>query len=356
MWFLITSPRRGPLPGFRIGSESSGGGHVPSFIADYDARRLLIAGLGLVAMAVASAIMAVSGPGDAVERVILVGCALLFGVLGLVTIVRWRAGHRIALTRHGVTATTPFGHIEVHWDDIVRVGEVELHANRFLAITVADPSRVRMRPHLRMAHWLQRSMMGVDLTFPLTTLLVSQEELTAALERYSTDPDARGRIGSSAELADLVASIPAMPGAPEDGEPQEQRPLGPRLAGGALLLVGAVLALFVIVAALDDLDDDLTGEQRRSRLVGGAVVSVLAAGHLGAWALLRAGRRAGRWLGIGSGLLLFFLTVFGTLDADPGARGSAAIAMAVAAVPLTIVIWGTRGELTSWRLHKGLDR
>jgi hypothetical protein len=343
MWFLITRPRRGPLPGFRIGSVSSAGGHLPALIADYDPRRLLIAGLGLVAMAAASAIMAAAGLGDAVERVVLVGCALLFGVLGLVSIVRWRAGNRIALTRRGLSATTPFGHIEVDWDDIVRIGEVEVHANRLLALTVADPSRVRMRPHLRMAHWLQRSMMGVDLTFPLTTLLVRQEELTAALERYRTDRDARGRIGNSEELADLLASVPPLPGAPEEVEPREHRPIGPRLAAGALLLVGAVLALFVLVGVLDG---DVTAAERRSRTVGMAIVGVVAAGHLGAWALLRAGRNAGRWLGIGSGLLLLLLAILGTVTADPGARGPGAIATAVVAVPLVIVVWGTRGRPT----------
>lgn len=339
MWFLITRPRRGPLPGFRIRSDPTAEGSLPAFIADYDRRRLLVSGFGLVAMAVASGIMAVSGPVDAVERVLLLGIAVFFAVLGVIMIVRWRAGNRIALTSRGLGVKTPFGRIEVGWEDIVHIGDVELHANRFLAITVADPSRVRMRPHLRMAHWLQRSMMGVDLTFPLTALLVREEELTAALGRYRTDREARSRIGSAAELADLVASVPRAVEAQDATAPKERRPLGPRLAAAALLFVGVLLALLILLGLLDG---DVTDAQRRSRLLGGAIIGIVAAGHLGAWALLRVGHRAGRWLGIGSGLGLFAFIALLAILADSDGRAAWVIGSAVVAIPLVVVAWGTR--------------
>ena len=194
-----------------------------------------------------------------------------------------------------------------------------------------------------MAHLLQRSLMDVDLTFPLTTLLVREEELGTAFERYRTDRDARGRIGSAPELADLVASAPPSPAVDETQEaPRERRPLGPTVAAGVLLLVGVLLALVAFVGILDT---DVTGDQRRSRLLGGAIIGVVAAGHLGAWALLRAGRQSGRWLGIGSALALLALAILGTFTADPEARLPVIIGSAVIGVELVVVIWGTRGRL-----------
>jgi len=344
MWYLLTRPRPQPVPGFRIGSVSYRGGQQPAFIADYDRGHVLVASVGLLAMAAATGMIVLLPDTDrtsGVERLLIaIGGAVLFGGIGLLGLLRALRGSQLALMRDGLLATSPAGPIFVPWRAIATIGEMEVHQNRFLAVHVSDSAAIQMGRLQRLAHIAQRTMMNVDLTFPLRTLAIEPAELHAAMDRYLEHPDLRSRIGTPAELASVREMSAPHDATEATAAVKERGPLGPTLAAGSLLVVGGLVALFTLLGAIDD----ATPEQQRARLFGLGLFAFFAVVQLVAGVLVIRGRPLGRWLGILGAIAMLGLILLGIVRSDPDERYIGVILAALVAAHLVVVSWGLRGS------------
>ena len=209
-WFVITAPP-GRVPGFRPGRVGRFGSIRSAFVVDYARGSAVIGGVALLAMAAATVLLFIVSLGDGagiVERALFLGAGVLFAAFGIFGLMTARVGSRLALTRDGVHLLSAAGEVFVPWDAITEIGEVSVHDNPFLALRVRSPDDIRMGQLQRLAHSVQRSMMGVDVTVPLRPLLVEPAELTTALERYVTVPEARVAVGSAEELATIRQTGP----------------------------------------------------------------------------------------------------------------------------------------------------
>jgi hypothetical protein len=344
MWYLLTRPRPQPVPGFRIGNVSYRGGQQPAFIADYDRGHVLVASVGLLAMAAATGMFVLLPDTDrtsGVERLLIaIGGAVLFGGVGLLGLLRASRGSQLALMRDGLLATSPAGTIFVPWNAIATTGEMEVHQTRFLAVHVSDVAAIQMGRLQRLAHIAQRSMMNVDLTFPLRTLAIEPVELHAAMDRYLEHPDLRSRIGMSAELASVRQAAAPQKASLATATVKQRGPIGPKLAAGSMLVVGGLLALFTLIGAIDD----ATPEQQRARLFGLGLFAFFAVVQLVAGVLVIRGRQLGRWLGVGGAIAMLGLILLGIVRSDPDERYIGVILAAVVAAHLAVVSWGLRGR------------
>ena len=339
-WFFVSQPRR-RLSGLQVGSVARMGSRQAAFVARADRRVVIVAGLGAMAMGIGTLLVLVlpdeGGGLNKVERILLAAGGLLF--VGIAMVGLWRAANRsdLALTRDGLMSTGPGGWF-IRWDAIVSTGEMEVYDNPFLAINVTDPSAIEMGRFQRLVHWSQRSMMGLDLSFPLRMLAVDPAELHAAIGRYLEHPELRGRIGRADELAAVRSSATSgEAAAPAAGEPQ--RPSIRRIAGiGALFVVGSLLGLFSFVGAIDEVPPD----RERARFLGVALFGVLALGQVAAGFLLLRRRQLGRWLGLAASFATLCLAILVLIRSEPDGRTVGVVLLAILVVHVLIVAVGAR--------------
>lgn len=342
--FTVYGPLARQRNGFRNTFVTHRGQPHPAFVADYDRRRMLLGSAGLLGFAIAGVFIAASalGPPTQLEPLLVgLACMGLFGGLGVFGLLRARTGSQLALTRDGLLATGPVGPIFIEWDAMSSVDEIEMHHNRFLAVRADHSSRVESGPVQAISATLQRSLIGADLTFPLAALTVESSQLRAAMARYLNEPELRARIGADTELAALA--VVANAGERRTGRATDQAaPLAPTLAAGSLVVVGTLLGLFSLAAFFGE----GAAEPRTGRLIGGALLSVLALAQLGAGALVIRGARIARWPGIAGAVVLAGLGVVGLVAADPAQRWVGSIVAGLAVGHAVLVIWGLRG--TGW--------
>jgi len=339
MWYLITRPRAKPVPGLQLGTVSHSGNRQPAFIARSDRGLMLAAALGGLAMGVGALLMVLLPDGAGrlgdVERVLLGVSGAFFVGIGFFALFKTSNSSDLALTRDGLRATGPAGWF-VRWDAIVGTGEIAVYDHPFLAINVTDSSAIDMGRLQRLVHWSQRSMMGLDLSFPLRMLAVEPAELHAAIGRYMEHPELRGRIG----LPDELATIRETATREDATSVAEVRRLSVRriLGIGSLFAVGGFLALFSLLAALDDVRPD----QERARLLGFALFGILALAQIAAAVLLLHGRQSGRWIGLLAAFATLGLALLGLVRSEPDDRSVGIVLVAIVAVHVLLVAIGAR--------------
>lgn len=345
MWYVVSRKRARAPTGFRIGTVTLRGGVQPAFIAQYSRGRLLAVATGALAMAGGAAVLAFFGDGDPVEHLLLGGAALGIGVVGVAILLRARGGY-VALTRSSLIASNLEGRTAVDWDSITAYGELVMHDNPMLAIRVADPSLIRTGRVSRFLHRFDRSLTGADVTLPLRLLDVTPTALYGAIIRYVDQPDARGRIGTEAELADLGRAAVALEDQVRMEEPEVERlrrPFGRRMASWAVGIVGMLLALFAVVGIFADAGPN----EERNRLIGVGIITALAASHLVAAALVARGVRLGRWLGIGSLAVTAGLGILAAVNADDAPNAAGLVLAGIAIGSGTVLVLGTRQRSTA---------
>jgi hypothetical protein len=279
------------------------------------------------------------GEPDLATRFVVGACAVFLCVIGVVILLRARHGGRLALTRAGVSWIGPIGSAELEWDAIAGVGTVAVHETEFLAVRVRHPSRIEVGGPQRAIQDLERSMVGSDLNIPLRGIDVEPAELFAAFDRYRADPQARGRIGTAAELASLKRLAPPPP-LPEVLE--HRSPRNPRLAAWASLVYGILLGFFALSGFLGAERADNPG----ARLLGAALIGAIAGAFVAAGIVLMRGQRAGRWIAYGAGVALIVVAAYAMVRNPEGSTVGIAV-IGVAVVVLLLVAWGTRRGASS---------
>jgi hypothetical protein len=344
MWYLLTRPRSQPAAGLRIAMVTHRGQSRTAFVADYDRGHLLVASIGLVAMAAAAAgfivLPSLGSPDELGTLLVGIGCAALLGGVGIFGLLRLRTRSQLALTRDGLLATGPAGATFAPWDAIADIGEVEMYSNRFLAIRAIDPARIEMGRLQRLMLSVQRSMAGADLTFPIRSLAVEPAELYGAIARYLGHPDLRARIGAADELAAIQAAVAPSVISERAIGAGERRPLAPTLAAASLLVVGALFGFVTLAVILGD----ATPEEQTGRLLGGALFGVVALAQVSAGILVIRGVRIGRWLGIGGALALVGLALLALLRSDADNRTVGLVITGIVIAHAALVAWGLRGN------------
>ena len=357
-WFVVTAGR--PRTDLHIGTVSALDRYETGFIADYDSRRQLVGSAGALAMGAAAALFgfAPDGEGSTVVHPLLgAGLAALMGGIGLLGIMKAGRGSQLVLLPSGVAAISAQGPIFVPWVAIASIGEMEVRGSPFLVIQVTDPTAVEMSRVLRLMHVLQRSLMNVDMSFPLLPLRTDPQQLRAALERYFEHPELRSSIGTPAELASVVRDSPSSPPEVPDAPRRAGIPPSRGVAATSLLLVGALMAIFSLAAALDE----VTPAQERGRLLGLVIFGVLALAHVGAGIMFLRSVRIGRWIGPAGAVAALGLGVLGLVRSDEDSRIAGMVIVAVLAVHTLLVAagafrWGGRGRPSAPQHRGSADR
>ena len=336
-WFVVTAAR--PRTDLRIGTVNAFDRYETGFIADYDSRRQLVGSAAALTMGVAAALFGFvpDGEGSTVVHPLLgAGLAALMGGIGLLGIVKAGRGSQLILLPRGVAVISPPGPIFVPWTAIASIGEMEVRGSPFLVIQVTDPTAVEMSRLQRLMHVLQRSLMNVDLSFPLLAMRTDPQQLRAALERYHERPDLRAAIGTPAELDAVLGDSPsARPEVPD--EPSRPGiPLSRRVAAASLLLVGALLAIVTLAAALDE----VSPAQERGRLIGLVIFGALALIHVGAGVMVLRGVRVARWIGLAAALAALALGMLGLARSDADSQTAGVVIVGILAVHTLLVAWG----------------
>ena len=335
-WFVVTAGR--PRTDLRIGTVSALDRYETGFIADYDARRQLVGSAGALAMGAAAALFGFvpDGEGSTVVHPLLgAGLAALMGGIGLLGIMKAGRGSQLVLLPRGVAAISAPGPIFVPWKAIAATGEMEVRGSPFLVIQVTDSTAVEMSRLQRLMHVLQRSLMNVDLSFPLLAMRTDPQQLRAALERYLEHPELRSSIGTASELASVVRDSPSSPPEVPDAPRRAGIPLLRGLAAASLLLFGALLAIFSVAAALDE----VTPAQERGRLLGLVIFGVLALAHVGAGVMFLRSVRPGRWIGLAAALAAVALGILGLVRSDADSRTAGVVIVGILAVHSLLVAW-----------------
>jgi hypothetical protein len=341
-WVYMTRRRRKPLPGFRIGRVRHRGHDLAAFVVAYDRRVALVSGVACIALGLGCALLLLPGAqgmaDDGRRWAIGLGGVALFGGVGLFALVRARRGSHLHLSRLGLHTTTPAGPTYVPWDSVGGVGEAEVHGNRFVTVSVTDPSAIETGRWQRMATLAQRSVMGHDLSYAVRAITVEPGELATAIERYRLEPEARSRIGTQQEL-DVIRSM-APPPPPEEGvAASDGRPMRQVLAIASLFVIGGLGALISVGVALDEAEPG-----RQAARTTGLVVMGVAIGLelLGAALMVRRHRR-GWWVAMAGTVLLLALFVLALIQADPGRRTANLVVVVILGVHAAFVGWAGRG-------------
>jgi hypothetical protein len=336
-WFVVTAGR--PRTDLRIGTVSAFDRYETGFIADYDSRRQLVGSAGALAMGTAAALFGFvpDGEGSTVVHPLLgAGLGALMGGIGLLGIMKAGRGSQVVLLPRGVAAISAPGPIFVPWNTIAAIGEMEVRGSPFLVIQVTDSTAVEMSRLQRLMHVLQRSLMNVDLSFPLLAMRTDPHQLRAALERYLEHPELRSSIGTAAELAAVVRDSASSPAEAADEPRPARTPRSRGVAAASLLLVGALLAIVSLAAALDE----VTPAQERGRLLGLVIFGVLALVHVGAGILVLRGVGVGRWIGLAGALAVLAFGVLGLVRSDADSRTAGVVIVGILAVHTLLVAWG----------------
>ena len=340
-WYVSTRPNRRPARGFQVASVVHAGGLQPAFVVRQLRGRMLAGGVAALGIGLACLLVAAGAMGepDLATRVVVVACGAFLCVIGVVILVRARRGGRLALTRAGVSWIGPIGSAELEWDAIASVGTVAVHETEFLAVRVRHPSRIEVGGPQRALQDLERSMVGSDLNIPLRGIDVEPAELFAAFDRYRADREARGRIGTAAELASLKQLAPPAPPLEvlEDGSPRN-----PRLSAWVSLVYGVLLGLFALSGFLGADRADNPG----ARLLGAALIGSIAGAFVVAGIVLMRGQRAGRWIAYGAGVALIAVAAYATVRNPDGSTVGIGI-IGVTVVVLLLVGWAARRGASS---------
>ena len=340
-WWMVNRPRDRPMPGFQIGAVASAGGREVAFVARSD-RGVLIAGVvGCLAFGAGMLLVALAPGGDGrldgTEAVIFVVGGLFMIGVGLFGLMRIANNSHFALTRRGLHATGPAGWF-LPWDAIVGLGDIAVHGNPFLGIRVSDSGAIQMSRFQRIAHRLQRSAMGIDLSIPIRTLTVDPAELAGAIARYREHAEYRSRIGLADELAVIRAAAAPEAGAAPVREPRSRRSIRRMFGIGSLLLIGGLFALISVIVAFDD----VRPERELPRLISVVFLGGLALGQLVAAVFLIRNLRIGRRIAIGSTLGLIALMLYAVARSDPDDRSIGLGLLALVGAHLLVVIFGAR--------------
>lgn len=336
-WFVVTAGTR--HTGLRIGTINALGRYETGFIADYDSRRQLAGAVGALSMAAAAFLLGVvpdSEGSTVVPWWLGIGMGLLIGAIGVVGAARGGRGSHLVLTPHGVAAVSAVGPIFVPWTAIASIGEMAVRGAPFLVVQVTDPSLVEMGRAQRLMHIIQRTVMNVDLSFPLSALRTDPKQVRAALERYAARSDLRRLIGTPAELGEL----------PGPGGAARERAARPSKGGGrsvsrvaaaiSLLVFGTLLGLLTLAAAVDD----VTPAQERGRWIGLALFLLAALCHVAGGVLFVRGSSMGRWVGLAAAALALGLAGLVLASSDEDSRAIAFAIGGVSLVHAALVIWG----------------
>lgn len=337
-WWMVNRPRQAAMPGFQVGAVTTVDGREVAFVAHSD-RKVLIAGVvGCLAFAGGMLLIGL-GPArpDGTEGVLLVAGGLFMIGVGLFGLMRIAASSHLALTRRGLHATGPGGWF-VPWDAIAWVGDIAVHGNPFVAVRLTDPRSVEVGRSQRIVRWLQRSVMGVDLSIPIRTLTVDPAELFGAIARYREHPEHRGRIGTTDELAAIrSAAAPEINSPPVRG-PRRRRSIRRILAIGSLLLAGGVFVLLSIGVAFDEVPPG----RELARAINVVLLGGFAIGQLVAGGLLIRNVRIGRRIAIGSTAGIIALILYGLARSDPDRLLTGLTLLALVAGQLLLVVFGAR--------------
>lgn len=336
-WFVVTADR--PYAGLRIGTINALGRYETGFIADYDSRRRLVGACGALCMGAAAVLFGFvpDNEGSTVVPTWLgIGLGVLMLGIGVVGIAKAGSSSQLVLTPRGLAAVSATGPIFVPWSAIADIGEMEVRGSPFLVIRVTDPALVEMSRLQWLIHLIERSVMNVDLSFPMLALRTDPQQLRDALHRYLANPDLRRLIGTQAELAELPRDEANGGSETSDESRSPGTPASRIVAGVSLLLIGSLLALVSIAAAVDE----VTPAQERGRLIGLALFLVVSLSHLAAGVMFLRGVPLGRWIGLVSALLALGLAGLGLVRSDDDSRTIAFVIVGVFTVHVALVLWG----------------
>jgi hypothetical protein len=145
-------------------------------------------------------------------RFVGIGCAALFGAIGLAGTLLARGPVRIELLPDALRWQTGAAACSVAWQDITDVRVFEIRSTWFLAID-ARPGSVRMPRGQRLLARANRAVSRADVSISLEAFPVQPDRLAEAIAACAHDAGRRRQIGTERSLAwltDPAAPAPAM--------------------------------------------------------------------------------------------------------------------------------------------------
>lgn len=209
-FIVITQPQRSQER-LRIERVQRGGVERLAFVVAMSRRRALAALLVLVGFAACAlvfvaypeAFQAFRQPAPLVRGVGIVGFVLVTAITAFAA--RGLLGRSfLALLPDGILLRSGTTQSFTPWDAIAHCEAFDMQGQRMLGIRAADPGRIEIEGWSRRLLRADRALYGFDLVYPLPFLRVPASLIENAVQRYLTDPDRRGAIGTEAELRRLL--------------------------------------------------------------------------------------------------------------------------------------------------------
>jgi hypothetical protein len=189
----------------------------PALVLPGSLVKLRLLRIGCLCFAGAGVVMAIwpleSSARSAGEiRVIGIGCAALFGAIGLAGTLLARGPVRIELLPDALRWQIGASACSVAWQDITDVRVFEIRSTWFLAID-ARPGSVRMPRGQRLLARANRAVARADVSISLEAFPVEPHRLAEAIAACAHDAGRRRQIGTEPSLSwltDPAAPAPAM--------------------------------------------------------------------------------------------------------------------------------------------------
>src|SRR4051794_1446710 len=181
----------------------------PALVVPGSLVKLRLMRVGCLCFAAAGVVMAVwplesSARSVGEVRVIGIGCAALFGAIGLVGTLRARGPVRIELLPDALRWQIGAAACSVAWQDITDVRVFDIRSTWFLALD-ARPGSVRIPPGQRLLARANRAVAHADASISLEAFPVEPDRLAEAIAACAHDARRRRQIGAEPSLAWLAA-------------------------------------------------------------------------------------------------------------------------------------------------------
>ena len=205
--------RRGTPVRAHLGRVEHGAGHLPALVFPAALRRLYLAVIGSIVLAlvgVALLVVARDSQRGLIAGVLVVDVFGTFAIIGAWGLIR-EVGS-VALTAAGIHGGAR-SEVFVPWPALVEAVPLRIHHTSMVGLRVSDPAAIRMPRRMRLVERLNVVSFGVDVAVGGPTDAARAEFLARAIAYYAEDVDRRVTIGLSLPPLDGLVAASRKPGA-----------------------------------------------------------------------------------------------------------------------------------------------